>query len=54
MSTSHAELFARRARDATDVAAVGENVKRAIDELVKEIKQLNVRVAGLEADMRRC
>jgi polyhydroxyalkanoate synthesis regulator phasin len=52
MSTSNAEMYGRRARDAADHADVGLNVKRAIDELVKEIKELEARVAKLERKAR--
>jgi hypothetical protein len=33
MSTSHAEIYGRRAKRARTVEEVGDNVKRAIDEL---------------------
>ncbi len=44
--------YARRARDASDYKEVGDNVKRAIDELITEIKNLKVRVSNLEAEHR--
>jgi hypothetical protein len=53
MSLSNAEMHGRRARDAGDFSEVGDNVKRAIDMLVREIKQLEARVANLEAQMHR-
>ena len=40
MSLSNAEMYGRRARDASDAKTVGDNAKRAIDELIKAIKDL--------------
>jgi uncharacterized protein YlxW (UPF0749 family) len=53
MNTSNAEMYGRRAEGATEIAELGENVKKAIRELANEIKQLNARVARLESEMRR-
>jgi hypothetical protein len=52
MSLSNAGMYGRRARAARDVAEVGDNAKRAIDELIKEIKRLQAQVADLEARVR--
>jgi hypothetical protein len=49
MSTSHAEMYGRRAKRARTVEEVGDNVKRAIDELGKAIKDLESKVQRLEA-----
>lgn len=53
MSLSNAETYARRARDAANHSEVGDSVKKAIDELIKEIKRLQTRVADLESEIRR-
>jgi len=47
MSTSNAEMYGRRARDAQDFKEVGNNVKRAVDELIRAIKALETRVSRL-------
>jgi hypothetical protein len=52
MSLSNAEMYGRRARDASDAKTVGDNAKRAIDELIKAIKDLDVKVRRLEARTR--
>jgi hypothetical protein len=52
MSTSNAEMYGRRARDAQDFKDVGDNVKRAVDELIRAIKALETRVTRLEARAR--
>jgi hypothetical protein len=52
MSTSNAEMYGRRARDAQDFKDVGNNVKRAVDELIRAIKALETRVSRLEAGAR--
>jgi hypothetical protein len=49
MSLSSAVMHGRRARDARDFSEVGENVEKAIDQLVKEFKELESRVSSLEA-----
>ena len=52
MSTSNAEMYGRRARDADSVEEVGKNVKRAVDELIKVIQDLETRVRRLESKSR--
>ena len=53
MSLSDAERYGRLARDAKDVAEIGYNTERAIDALVQVIKDLQVRIARLEASKPR-
>jgi hypothetical protein len=48
MSLSNAEMYGRRARNADNHEEVGENVKKAIDELIREIRDLEARVSNLE------
>ena len=52
MSTRNAEMYGRRARDADDTKDLGYNVKKAIEELTREIKNLASRLARLEAKQR--
>jgi hypothetical protein len=52
MSLSSAEMYGHRARDTGSHSEVGENVKKATDELIREIKQLELRVANLERKVR--
>jgi hypothetical protein len=52
MSTSSAEMYGRRARDAGSVEEVGDNAKRAIDQLAMAIRDLEARVARLESRAR--
>jgi hypothetical protein len=52
MSLSTAELYGRLARDAGSARDLGENVKCAVDELIKAIKELEHRVWRLESQMR--
>ena len=49
MSMSKAEEYGRRARNADSVEEVGDNIKRAIDELVQAIRGLEARVKRLES-----
>ena len=48
MSLSNAEMYARRAKNGDNHEEVGSNVKRAIDELIQEIRDLEARVSILE------
>jgi len=53
MNTSNAEKYGRRAGRTDDASEVGENVRKAIAELVKEIRDLQIRVANLESQIHR-
>jgi len=53
MSLSDAERYGRQARDAKDVPELGDNTDRAIEALVQVIKDLQVRIARLEASRPR-
>lgn len=50
MSLSSAETYARRAKNSSTASDVGVNVKKAIDELISEIRRLEQRVAALETE----
>jgi hypothetical protein len=52
MSTQNAERYGRQARDANTVEELGDSVKKAIDQLTREIKNLASRLARLEAKQR--
>ena len=52
MSLSTAEMYARRARDASDHSEVGDSTWRAIRELIKEIKRLESEVVRLRSSAR--
>lgn len=49
MSISSAQMYARRARDADTPEEVGENTKKAIDQLVSVIRELEARITRLES-----
>jgi hypothetical protein len=48
MSLYDAEKYARRVRDARDVAELARTVERALDEIIREIRDLQIRVANAE------
>ena len=52
MSTAKAERYARRARNCDTVEDVGDYMKRAVDELVEAIRDLEARVKRLESKVR--
>jgi hypothetical protein len=52
MSTQNAERHGRNARYATTVEELGDSVKRAIEELTRELKSLASRVSRLERSQR--
>ena len=51
MTTFDAEKYGRRAQAAGDVGEIGSAVKHAVDELVRAIRDLEVRVSHLESKM---
>jgi hypothetical protein len=53
MSTSDAEMYARRASNADDVEEVGRNTRKAIEALVQTIRELEDRIAVLESKLSR-
>jgi hypothetical protein len=53
MSVSDAERYARRAKNAQTAEEVGENVKRAVDALVREIKSMQTSIRNLESRVLR-
>jgi len=52
MSTAKAERYARRARNCDTVEDVGDYMKRAVDELVEAIRNLETRIKHLESKVR--
>ena len=52
MSTTKAEKYAWRARNCDTVEEVGDCLKRAVDELVEAIRNLEARVERLESKVR--
>jgi hypothetical protein len=52
MSLSNAETYARRCRSSDDAAEIGNNVYRAFEELIREIKKLQTDVHRLESKIR--
>lgn len=52
MSLSNADTYGHRARHATSVADVGDNVYRAVEELIRAIRDLEDRVQHLETRLR--
>jgi hypothetical protein len=52
MSMSTAEKYARRARNSDSLEDVAYNVACAIDELVKAIREPEVRIKRLESEVR--
>ena len=52
MSTAKAERYARQARTCDTVEDVGDYMKRAVDELVEAIRDLEARVKRLESKVR--
>jgi hypothetical protein len=50
MSTSDAERYGRRVRNAESIEELGDNTKRAIDQLVRAIKDPENRVRKLEGE----
>ena len=48
MSTAKAEMYARQARNSDTVEDIGDYMKRAIDELVAAIRDLEARLKRLE------
>jgi hypothetical protein len=52
MSTVKAEKYGRRARGCDTAEDVGDCVNRAVDELVKAIRDLEARVERLETGVR--
>jgi hypothetical protein len=52
MSTSNAEMYGRKARNSRDLGELADNVKRAVDELSRAIKDFETRVDYLEARPR--
>jgi hypothetical protein len=52
MSTAKAEMYARHARNSDTVEDVGDYMKRAVDELVGAIRDLEARVKRLESKAR--
>jgi hypothetical protein len=52
MTISDAEKYGRRAQVAGDVAEIGSAVKHAVDELVRAIRDLEVRISRLELKMK--
>ena len=52
MSMSTAEKYARRARNSDSLEDVAYNVACAIVELVKAIRELEVRIKRLESEVR--
>lgn len=49
MSLSNAESYARRAQHSSDVEEVGRNTRKAIEELIQEIRRLESRVSYVES-----
>jgi hypothetical protein len=52
MSLSNADVYARRCRSSDDASEIGDNVYRAVEELIREIKKLQADVRRLESKMR--
>jgi uncharacterized protein YlxW (UPF0749 family) len=48
MGLHEAENYARRLRNPRDAAALADDTRRALNELIKEIKDLQARVSKLE------
>jgi hypothetical protein len=48
MSLQQAENYARRLRNPRDAAALADDARRALNELIKEIRDLQARVSKLE------
>jgi len=52
MSTAKAERYARRARNCDTFEDVGDYMKRAVNELVEAIRELEARVKRLDSKVR--
>ena len=52
MSTAKAERYARQTKNCDTVEDVGDYMKRAVDELVAAIRDLDARVKRLESKVR--
>ena len=52
MSTAKAERYARQAKNCDTVEDVGDYMKRAVDEPVEAIRDLEARVKRLESKVR--
>ena len=52
MSTAKAERYARQARNCDIVEDVGDYMKRAVNELVEAIRELEARVKRLDSKVR--
>jgi hypothetical protein len=48
MGLQQAENYARRLHNPRDAAAMADNIRRALNELIKEIRDLQARVSKLE------
>jgi len=48
MSLNQAKNYVRKVRDARDVAELAKSVERALDEIIREIRDLQIRVSNAE------